>query len=171
MQMIGRVLARCELVLLWLSLLAAFAMMLLTAADAMGRYLFNAPIIGAYEVTEKYLMVALIFFGLAHAFRGGVFIRVTFFINLLPRSLRLAADYLAHAVTVLYCAIILHATGEAALRALQDHTELATVPIPAGPAYVIVPVGFLALTIAILIDVTRISSGASQLLRDEGPAA
>ena len=69
------------------------AMMLLTSADALFRYLFNSPILGAYEITEKYLIVAAIFLGLSYAYRGGVFIRVTFLVDRLPRSWRTAADH------------------------------------------------------------------------------
>ena len=72
---------RCELVLVYASVLAALAMMCLTSADALSRYLLNRPIIGAYEITEKYLMVATIFLGLSFAYRGGVFIRVTFLVD------------------------------------------------------------------------------------------
>ena len=38
-----------------------FCMMLLTVCDVIGRYAFNSPITGAYEVTET-MMVATVFF-------------------------------------------------------------------------------------------------------------
>ena len=41
------------------------AMMLLTTADVIGRYFFNRPIAGAYELTE-FIMVIVVFLGLAH---------------------------------------------------------------------------------------------------------
>ena len=65
MQAIGKWLWRCELVLVHAGVLAAFAMMCLTSADALSRYAFNRPILGAYEITEKYLMVAAIFLWLS----------------------------------------------------------------------------------------------------------
>jgi len=40
---------------------ALAAMMLLTTADVIGRYFFNAPVLGAYEITE-YLMLIMVFF-------------------------------------------------------------------------------------------------------------
>ena len=63
-------------------------MMLLTSADALCRYLLNSPILGAYEITEKYLIVAMVFLGLSYAYRGGVFIRVTFLVDRLPPRVR-----------------------------------------------------------------------------------
>src|SRR2546423_1547435 len=103
MQTIGKWLWRCELALLYAGVLAAFAMMCLTSADALSRYLLNRPIVGAYELTEKYLMVAAIFLGLSYAYRGGVFIRVTFLVDRLPRAAKLLVDYFSHLVSLLFC--------------------------------------------------------------------
>src|SRR6266853_6639790 len=101
MQLFGRWLYRCELALLYGGVLATFAMMCLTSADALSRYLLNRPITGAYEITEKYLMVAAIFLGLSYAYRGGVFIRVTFLVDRLPSMLKLAANYVAYLVSLM----------------------------------------------------------------------
>ena len=84
MKSIGKILSFCELVLVTIAIAATAIMMLLTSADAVFRYAFNSPILGAYEITEKYLIVAAIFLGLSYAYRGGVFIRVTFLVDRLP---------------------------------------------------------------------------------------
>src|SRR5882757_8946130 len=122
MQLLGRWLTRCELALLYVGVIATFAMMCLTSADALSRYAFNRPILGAFEITEKYLMVAAIFMGLSYAYRGGVFIRVTFLVDRLPDPLKLAADYLAYLVSLMFCVLILVATAQQAWRGLQDDT-------------------------------------------------
>jgi TRAP-type C4-dicarboxylate transport system permease small subunit len=162
---------RCETVLVSLGVLATFAMMCLTSADALSRYLLNRPIIGAYEITEKYLMVAAIFLGLSYAFRGGVFIRVTFLIDRLPPALKLFANLAAHLLSIAFCVIILIATTQQAIRALSDDTELSSLPILVGPAYWIVPLGFLALMLAMLLDLRRVRTGQSLLFREEAPSA
>src|SRR5437016_1313543 len=146
-------------------------MMCLTSADALSRYLLNRPIVGAYEITEKYLMVAAIFLGLSYAYRGGVFIRVTFLVDRLPSPLKLAANYFAHLVSLLFCLIVLVATTQQAWRALSDDTTLSALPVLVGPAYSLVPLGFLALTIVMLIDLARVHSGHSYLFRADEPAA
>ena len=84
LQTTERWLLRGERVLVYAGVVAMLAMMCLTSADALSRYLFNRPILGAYELTEKYLMVAAIFLGLSYAYRGGMFIRVTFLVDRLP---------------------------------------------------------------------------------------
>lgn len=162
---------RCELVLVYASILAAVAMMCLTSADALSRYLLNRPIMGAYEITEKYLMVATIFLGLSYAYRGGVFIRVTFLVDRLPARLKLLAQYLAHLASLLFCLIVLVATTRQALRGLSDDTTLSALPLLVGPAYCLVPLGFFALTVIMLIDLLRVRSGRSHLFREEAPPA
>jgi TRAP-type transport system small permease protein len=171
MESFGKWLQRCELALLYLGVLATFAMMCLTSADALSRYLFNSPILGALEITEKYLMVASIFLALSYGYRGGLFIRVTLLVDRLSGTARLAADYFAHLVTLAFCVFMLIATGRQALRALSEDTELSTLPILVGPAYSFVPIGFLALTVILLIDLTRVRSGKSLLLSQEAPSA
>jgi TRAP-type C4-dicarboxylate transport system permease small subunit len=73
-----KLLNRCENLLTYLATISTFIIMGLTTADAAGRYIFNRPIVGAYEITERYLMIAAVFLGICTAYRGGAFIRVTF---------------------------------------------------------------------------------------------
>ena len=163
------VLGLIERALVWLAVLAAFAMMLLTSADALLRYVFNTPIIGAYEITEKYLMVASVFLGMTYAYRGGAFIRVTFLVDKLPTAWRLAADYLAYFVSLACCMFFVGATGLQAWRALGDNTTMATVPILVGPSYCLVPIGFFALTLLMLRDLPRVSTGDALLFAKDEP--
>src|SRR5262245_64444295 len=124
-----------ETVLTGIAALCAALMMLLTSADAFSRYALNSPLLGAYEITEKYLMVAAIFLGLSYAYRGGAFIRVTFLVDRLSPALKLAADHFAHLVSLIYCIVFVLATGQQALIAVNDDTTLTTLPILVGPAY------------------------------------
>jgi len=155
--------------LLYLGVLATCLMMCLTSADALSRYILNRPIVGAYEITEKFLMVAAIFLGLSYAFRGGVFIRVTFLVDRLPPAWKLLASYLAHLLSIAFCIIILIATTQQAVRSLSDNTTLSTLPVLVGPAYWLVPAGFLALTVAMILDLRRVRTGESFLFKEEAP--
>ena len=160
-QTLGRWLTRIEAALLYVGVLATFGMMCLTSADALSRYLFNSPILGALEITEKYLMVAAIFLGLSYAYRGGLFIRVTFLVDRLSGKARLAADYFAlPGVRWRSACSCCSRPAMQAIRGLRDDTELSTLPILVGPAYCFVPIGFLALTVMLLIDLSRVRAGA-----------
>ena len=167
LQIVEKWLRRAELVLIYLGVLATLGVMCLTSADALSRYAFNRPIIGAYEVTEKYLMVASIFLGLSYAYRGGIFIRVRFLVDRFPPALRLAVNQVVHLITLAFCLIVLVATGRQALRGWEDDTTLSALPILVGPAYSLVPLGFLALTLVMLADLPRVRSGQSYLFKEE----
>jgi hypothetical protein len=44
---------------------------------------------------------------------------------------------------------------------------LSALPLPVGPAYSLIPLGLFALTVIMLVDLTRIRSGRSYLFRDD----
>ena len=171
MQPLARILLRCEFVLIYAAVIACAGMMLLTSADATSRYLFNRPILGAYEITEKYLVVAAVFLGMSYAYRGGAFIRVTFLVDRLPSGAKLVADHVAHFVSLACCLIFLLATGQQAWRALGDATAMTTLPVLVGPAYLFVPLGFLALCVMMLIDLPRVRQGRALLFAHDTPTS
>ena len=146
-------------------------MMCLTSADALSRYAFNRPILGAFEITEKYLMVAAIFMGLSYGYRGGLFIRVTFWSTGCPagaargRLFRLPGD-----AGVLRVHPVGHRRPGLA-RACTKTPSSSTLPILVGPAYCLVPFGFLALTVLMLVDLPRVRRRQSLLFTQEAPTA
>ena len=78
-QAYGRVLHALGLV----AAVATFVMMVLVVCNVAGRYLFNAPITGAFEFTES-LLVVMIMLGLALTQYHGGHIRVTMLTRRLP---------------------------------------------------------------------------------------
>jgi len=159
-----------ENVLTYLAVLSVFIMMLLTTADAVGRYLFNRPITGAFEITTNYLMVASVFLGMTAVYRGGGFIRVTFLADRLPRLVKLVVNHLVQLASMLYCAGLVFSTFKYSLRALATGTRLSTIEmIPQGPAYFLVPVGLLLASLVMLIDLAKVRKGKSPLFREESP--
>lgn len=158
-----------ERTLIWLAVLATAIMMVMTSGDAIMRYAFNKPFIGAYEVTEKYLMIAAIFLGFPYAYRGGAFIRVTFLVDKLSPVFKRASNWFAYLVSVACCGLLLYATGLQAWQAIGDNTTLATLPIRVGPSQALVPIGFLALLVLMLIEARRVGSGEALLFAQESP--
>jgi len=166
---IEAVLDRCETVLLYVAVFAALVMMCLTTADAAGRYLFNRPITGAYEITEQYLMVAMVFLGLCYAYRGGAYIRVTLLVDRVPRAVRIFFDLLAQVFSIACGTLLVVATAQQYLRVAADRMTLSTVDIPVAPAYLIVPLGLFSMSVLMLLDLPRVRRGESLLLEDELP--
>jgi TRAP-type C4-dicarboxylate transport system permease small subunit len=153
----------CEWGLTVVAALATFGMMLLMTMDAAGRYLFNRPILAAYELTTNYLMVAVIFLALPYAYRQGANIRVTFLVDRLGPTPRLVIDHLVQVISILYCAALVFATAQQARHVLSTGTTFATLDLPLWPAHVVVSAGLFLTTLMMLIDLGRVRKGRSSL--------
>jgi TRAP-type C4-dicarboxylate transport system permease small subunit len=162
---------RLEVLPLYVGAIAVFIMMCLTAADAVARYVLNSPITGAYEITEKYLMVASVFLGLSNGYREGALIRVTFFVDRIPRSVQFFANHFAQLLSIAYAALLIVATFQQAMRVTADHTELSTLPLTVGPGHFMIPLGLAVMLILMVMDIRRAGSGQSYLFKSEAPAA
>ena len=156
----------CERVLTMVAVAAAFAMMLLTTADALGRYLFNRPILVALEVTTNYLMIAAIFLALPHAYREGANIRVTFLVERLGRGPRLVIDHIVQILSIVYCAILVLATFQQLRNMFATGTLFTTVELPMWPGHALVVLGLLLVTLRMLLDLGRVRGGGSSLFKD-----
>jgi TRAP-type C4-dicarboxylate transport system permease small subunit len=162
----GKVLVRMENLLTKVSIAAVFVMACLTTFDAAGRYLLNAPIPAANEITAKYFMVFAIFFGLCAGYHGGSNIRVTFLVNYFPRRFKLVVDHIVQILSVLSAALLVICTVRLFLNNL--HIGMLDAPnIPVGPAYLAAPVGLAAFTLWLVYDVPRVRKGKSDLLKEE----
>ena len=161
----------CERLMLYISVLSTFLLMLLTTADAGGRYLFNRPITGAYEITTNYLMIAAVFLGMAFGYREGANIRVTLLTDHLPRGIKIVLDHFVQAFSIVYGAALVISTYLQALRTLETGTTLSSIDIPQGPAYVIVPVGLFFMSVAMLLDMHKVRKGKSPLFLQDSPTS
>lgn len=133
---------------------ALAAMMLLATADVIGRYFFNAPVLGAYEITE-YLMLILVFSFLALAQSAKVHISVDIVFNRLPVRLQRALERLNHLVCLLMMILVswmsiqriweLKRTGEASV----------LLKIPDYPFAVFLVIGCLAFSFEFFKDLFR----------------
>jgi TRAP-type C4-dicarboxylate transport system permease small subunit len=157
---------RGEWVLSLAATVATFIMMLITTADAGGRYLFNRPILAAYELTTNYLMIAAIFLAMPYAYRQGANIRVTFLVDRLRGKLRLAVNYLVQVISVLYCGALVFATFQQTRHVLATKTTFVTLEFPLWPAHLLVCLGLFLTTLMMLFDLAAVRQGRSSLFKD-----
>ena len=160
------VLDGCERVMTMAAVVAAFAMMLLTTADALGRYLLNRPILVALEVTTNYLMIAAVFLALPYAYREGANIRVTFLVERLGGTPRLIVSYLVQILSIVYCAVLVFATFQQLRNMFTTGTLFTTVELPIWPGHALVVLGLLVVTLMMLLDLRHVRTGRSSLLKD-----
>ena len=155
----------CEWALTVVAAVATLAMMLLTTADAAGRYLFNRPILAAYELTTNYLMVGVVFQAMPYSYRQGANIRVTFLVESLgPRAQHLF-KHVVKVVSIAYCAALVYATVQQARHVFSTGTTFATLDLPLWPAHAVVSAGLFLTTVMMLIDLREVRRGRSSLFR------
>jgi TRAP-type C4-dicarboxylate transport system permease small subunit len=157
-----------EKVFTFLSIASTFIMVCLTAADAMGRYFLNQPITGAYEIEEKYLMVCLVYFAFAYAYREGVNIRITFFVSRFPSQVKLIINYFVQIFSFLYIVFLFLSATRINLGRLGDVVELTKkLSLPIWPVYLTISIGLLFLSLLVFWDLWRVKNGKSGLFKEE----
>ncbi|MCD6675368.1 MAG: TRAP transporter small permease [Burkholderiaceae bacterium] len=127
------------------------AMMLLVSADALGRFVLHSPITGAYELTEDYLMVILVFLGLSYSYRKGAFVRVTSFTRFFPRRLRLVLERVSAAAAAVVVGAIAAGGFDMTVHAIRiGEFSSNLLQYPLAPAYALVVVGCALLALRLL---------------------
>ena len=161
------ILSRCEKVLTSIAVLSIFIMMCLTSADAIGRYIFNSPITGAYEFTEKYLMLTAVYLGASYTYRGGSTIRITLLVSRLPSSIRMGFNIFAQLFSICYGFFLVVPNIQSLFRTYLQGTTLTSTSFPLWPPYLAIPVGLLLMSFYMLWDLPKVPKGKSALFTEE----
>ena len=145
----------------WLSYVGAvvlFALMCLTAVDVACRYLFNAPILGVFEITE-FMVLIVIFSFLARKEIKKNLSQVDLVIELLPKRFQRYIDLVNHAICLILMGLI---TWQGILRALEMKEVGEASPnlqIPDYPFVFFLVLGCLALCFEYVRDLFRLVDG------------
>ncbi len=150
------------------AVLSIFIMMLLTTADAIGRYLFSLPIAGAYEFTEKFLMIIAVYLGASYTYRGGSTIRITLLFDRLPRKVKMVLSYFAQVFSICYGFLLVVPAVLSVLRVYDQKITLSSPPLPLWVPFTAIPIGLLLMSLFMLRDLPRVRSGRSALFREGG---
>ncbi len=161
-------LVRIEKLITFLAIVAASIMVCLTTADALGRYFLNQPITGAYEIEEKYLMVFLVYFAMAFAYRDGANIRVTILVSRLPLRAQSVIRYIVQIFSFLYIIFLFISATRINLGRLADVLELTKkLSLPIWPAYLTISICLLFLSLLVFLDLWQIKNRKSGLFKEE----
>ena len=118
-----------------LGLVAAFllfSMMLITTVDVIGRYVFNAPMRGAFELTEL-MLVVLIYAGLPLVSRNNEHIVVDVFDRWMSPAMRRALDVIAHLLAGLTLLGMTWLLVRKALRIVENGDVTSTLKVGLAP--------------------------------------
>lgn len=132
--------------------IGVFAMMLVGAGDVIATKFFNAPIPGAFEMTET-MMVACIFFGLAMAQERRQHIRVELVTQTLSATVQRALDAVADLASCVFFAIIAWYGVKAAAESVQilEFTS-GLVKFPVWPSKLALALGSVLMVAQCLVD-------------------
>lgn len=123
-------------VLAWGLRLAAslllLAMMIVTFIDVVGRYVFNAPLAGAYELTEV-LLALVVFIGLPIVTFRREHVTVDLVTSRLPSVLRRGLAVFAGVVMLLVLAVLAWRLGLLAIDFTEYGDTTVNLKIPLGP--------------------------------------
>jgi len=139
----------------WISCACVFCMMLLTTVDVVLRYIFNSPLMGAFEVSE-FMMVTIVFFSLAYTqFQKG-HVSVDIIVSRLSQKKQAFVDLFNHGATIIILLLIAWRSSLTALELYDTMETTGTVPIPVFPFVFVVAFGCLAMGIELLRDCVKV---------------
>ena len=116
----------------WVSAALLFCMMLLTAVDVVGRYLFSSPIPGGFEITEI-MLATLIFCGLPLATLRDGHITVDLMEGVLPSWFKALRDRLIFAMMAVVMGYLAYKLFIKAGDFVEFNDQTAVLNLPLSP--------------------------------------
>jgi TRAP-type transport system small permease protein len=102
-----KIIESIDRVFITIGMICLFFIMVIVAFDGLGRQFFDKPIVGAYELVEKYLMTAMIFPVIGYTWAKKGHIGVTIFYEKMPKAIQ----NIAYLITIIAGLIIFGIIG------------------------------------------------------------
>ncbi|MFH1152938.1 MAG: TRAP transporter small permease [Pseudomonadota bacterium] len=115
-----------------LGCVALFAMMSLTVVDVVGRYVFNSPILGTFEVTS-FLVSIMVYSFLGYAQSKKSHVTVDILVNTFPRKAQSVVDLVNHTAGLFLMTLITWKGFEKAIESMKAGDSPMNLPIPIHP--------------------------------------
>ena len=127
-------------------------MMVLTISDVIGRYFFNSPVTGAYEITEVMMVtVIFLFIGYTQAEKGHISIDLV--VRLLPKKVRTTIDIITHLLSLFIIILIAWMNILRCLELMRRNEVTAILYIPVSPFVLILAIGCLVYAIELIKNI------------------
>ena len=138
---------------------AIAVMVLLVVADAVGRSL-RIPVPGAVEITEEYLMVAIVFLAMGFTHAEGKHIRIELFERWMPWIGAAVVRLFVAAISLGYFALIAWQGLDQTRSAFAiDKRSTSELSYPVGPAYALVVIGSVIVCLWLARDIIALVRG------------
>lgn len=126
-----------------------FFLMLMTSLDVAGRYVFNAPITGVFELTE-FMMVCVVFLAMVHAQAEKGHVAVDLVVNRFPGKVQAAIVVANYLISFLVMALISWKSVERGFEVMRAGECSGTLGIPVHPFVFIVALGAAGMCLELL---------------------
>jgi TRAP-type transport system small permease protein len=135
--------------------IALVCMMTLTTVDVAGRYLFNAPIIGVFEITE-FLVLILIFSFIGYAQAGKAHVSVDLVVAQLPRYWQAIIDLFTHTVCLVLMGLITWMGVRRAFELMAVGGASPNLKVPVYPFVLFLALGCAVMCLQYVVDIIRL---------------
>lgn len=147
-----------------LGCLALFLMMCLTVVDVVGRYIFNSPMLGAFEMTE-FLVLIMVFSFLGYAQSEKSHVTVDILVDMFPKKLRNIIIIINYLVCLVVVFIIAWMGFEKAVETFHTGEKPLNLAVPDYPFIFFLSLGSAVMCIEFIRDILRklkLSAGENQ---------
>ena len=134
-----------------IGMLAITILLFLTVGDVLGRYAFNAPIPGTYELT-KILFALSVFFSLPVSQFNGENLGITLLYDRFPLKVKGILDLMSALISITVFIVGFSQTLKYAARMKNAHTVTSVLRLPMHPWIYIASIGILCLIAVLLWD-------------------
>jgi len=126
-------------------------MLFLGTVDVLGRYLFNRPVQGTYELFGVFLP-CIVLLGLAYAQAELAHVRITMVLERLPPILQRVFNIFTTLIAMVMTVLIGWFGYDLAMRFLTSGKLIDTIMVPKWIPQLVVPLGALALFLVLLVQ-------------------
>lgn len=139
-----------------LGCVALCLMMGLTVVDVVGRYVFNSPILGAFEITS-FLVSILVFSFLGYAQSQKSHVTVDILVNTFPERTQSVVKLINYTIALFMMILISWKGFEKAMEAMESGDSPMNLPIPIHPFVFFLAFGCGIMCIEFIRDILRTS--------------
>jgi TRAP-type C4-dicarboxylate transport system permease small subunit len=142
MAAVSRVVGWLENACLVGSAVALLSIMLLTTLDITLRKMTDLAVPGLYDLTQEYMMIAVVFLSISYVQRVGGHVRVTLFQDLIPEAARRTIQKVLDVIALIFLVMVAMAGWKAGVEAWRlNETSASVWSYPLAPALFMVPLG------------------------------
>jgi len=138
------------------AMLTLVPMMFLVAADVVGRYIFNSPIPGVFEINTNFFMILVVFFPMAYVHVHDEHVFISLFTDKLPPVIKKLLDTFSVTIgAVIYALIGLYGAKMAIKATSVLEYSPGIIDVPIWLAKWLVPIGAFVFCAELLISVAK----------------